>query len=350
MSSGKSWEACMKEKSMLENEIRHKRREARDTDLKGASQHVESIPDVRMRLRRLLRGHTAKIYAVHWSADSRRLVSASQDKSLFVWDTISAQKLIKINLESAWVMTCAYSPTGTMIASGGLDSVVSVYNVEMEYAKGESKAVQVLGGHESYVSCCRFLNPDGGKMITSSGDSKCRLFDVTNGAIISEFAGHSGDCMAISVGPNPNIFVSGACDGCAKVWDVRTGMCHQTFKSDDDNQHDINAVEFFPNGSTFAAAGDEGSCGLFDLRSDQCIQRYGGGERTANTSVAFSRSGRLLFAGSENCNVNIYDTLKGTRCGVIGAHDNRVSSISVPSDGSALCTSSWDGTIKVFTV
>ena len=35
-----------------------------------------------MRTRRTLRGHLAKIYAMHWSTDSRNLVSASQDGKL----------------------------------------------------------------------------------------------------------------------------------------------------------------------------------------------------------------------------------------------------------------------------
>ena len=35
--------------------------------------------------RKLLKGHYGKVYAMHWSGDSRRLVSASQDGKLIVW-------------------------------------------------------------------------------------------------------------------------------------------------------------------------------------------------------------------------------------------------------------------------
>ena len=67
-----------------------------------------------------------------------------------------------------------------------------------------------------------------------------------------------------------------------------------------------------------------------------------------NTSVAFSKSGRLLFVGSDNFNVNVFDTLKGERRGVIAAHDMRVSCVGVPRDGSCVATGSWDSIIKVF--
>lgn len=45
---------------------------------------------------------------------------------------------------------------------------------------------------------------------------------------------------SLSLGPNPNIFVSGACDATAKVWDIRTKRCVQTFIG---HESDINAVQ-----------------------------------------------------------------------------------------------------------
>lgn len=46
-----------------------------------------------MRTRRTLRGHLAKIYAMHWATDSRNLVSASQDGKLIVWDGYTTNKV-----------------------------------------------------------------------------------------------------------------------------------------------------------------------------------------------------------------------------------------------------------------
>lgn len=68
------------------------------------------------------------------------------------------------------------------------------------------------------------------------------------------------------------------------------------------------------------------------------------------TSVAFSISGRLLFAGYEDFNCNVWDTLKGERVGILAAHENRVSCLGISSDGMALCTGSWDSLLKVCTV
>ena len=40
----------------------------------------------RPKARRTLKGHLAKIYAMHWAEDKVSLVSASQDGKLLVWD------------------------------------------------------------------------------------------------------------------------------------------------------------------------------------------------------------------------------------------------------------------------
>lgn len=45
---------------------------------------------------------------------------------------------------------------------------------------------------------------------------------------------------SLSLEPNQNLFVSGACDATAKVWDIRTGKAVQTFIG---HESDINAVQ-----------------------------------------------------------------------------------------------------------
>ena len=46
--------------------------------------------------------------------------------------------------------------------------------------------------------------------------------------------------FSLSLGPNQNVFVSGACDASAKLWDLRTGRATQTFTG---HESDINAVQ-----------------------------------------------------------------------------------------------------------
>ena len=66
------------------------------------------------------------------------------------------------------------------------------------------------------------------------------------------------------------------------------------------------------------------------------------------TSVAHSSSGRFLFAGYDDFNCYVWDTLIGKQVGCLAGHDNRVSCLGVATDGMALCTGSWDSFLKLW--
>lgn len=107
-------------------------------------------------------------------------------------------------------------------------------------------------------------------------------------------------------------------------------------------------VSFFPNGDAFATGSDDASCRLFDIRADRELNTFTHDNILCGiTSVAFSISGRILFGGYDDWTCNVWDTLKGERVGVLTGHENRVSCLGVSSDGMALCTGSWDSTLRV---
>ncbi len=62
---------------------------------------------------------------------------------------------------------------------------------------------------------------------------------------------------------------------------------------------------------TFGTGSDDASCRLFDLRADRELMSYTHPSILCGiTSVAFSISGRYFFAGYDDFNCNVWDTLK----------------------------------------
>ena len=53
------------------------------------------------------------------------------------------------------------------------------------------------------------------------------LWDIESGQQSMSFNGHTGDVMSVSLGPDQNSFVSGACDSSAKV-NTTTIVCYAT--------------------------------------------------------------------------------------------------------------------------
>lgn len=109
----------------------------------------------------------------------RYLVSASQDGKLIVWDAYTTNKVHAIPLRSSWVMTCAYAPSGSYVACGGLDNICSIYSLKTR--EGNVRVSRELPGHTGYLSCCRFL--DDNQIVTSSGDMTWYVFFIHRNSI-----------------------------------------------------------------------------------------------------------------------------------------------------------------------
>lgn len=325
-----------------------------------------STPKVTSKIdkRRDLKGHFGKVYALHWAgAGSEQLCSVSQDGKLLVWNGNTTNKIEAIPLRSSWMMTCAFEQQeNAFVACGGLDNICSIYKLNSSEASGP-RAHKELAGHDGYLSCCRFM--EGGKIVTSSGDSTCRYWDIEGNKTILSFKEHKGDAMSVSPSPtNKNVFVSGSCDTECKLWDIREKDSVGSSYGDDNwrssftfagHESDVNATAFFPEGYSFGTGSDDASCRLFDTRCFQEVNCF----RTQSivcgiTSVAFSSSGRILFGGYDDYNCIGWDILKppsdgeSTSVAKLEKHDNRVSCVAVQSRGQALATGSWDSTIRIW--
>lgn len=341
--------AAEAEVASLKEQIENVRAQKKNTSMEAVSSSTGALREIRkpIKMRRTLKGHFGKVYAMHWAGDSQTVVSASQDGKLIIWNAQTTNKVQAVPLRSSWVMTCAFEQSkGNLIACGGLDNVCSIYNIQSQSAN--PRAQKELVAHDGYLSCCRFV--DEGHVITSSGDSSCIYWDVTSGDVLKTFTDHTGDVMSVAMSPeNSNIFVSGSVDTTARVWDLRIGKCVQTHKG---HESDINSVAFFPDGYAFGTGSDDSSCRLFDMRCYGEVNKFKNERITCGiTSVAFSKSGRLMFGGYDDFNTYVWDTLADesqTVYALQAPHENRVSCLGLNAKGDALCTGSWDTNLKIW--
>lgn len=146
-----------------------------------------------------------KVYSLDWTPERNRIVSASQDGRLIVWNALTSQKTHSIKLPCAWVMTCAFAPNGQSVACGGLDSVCSIFNLNSPTDKdGNLPVSRMLTGHKGYVSSCQYVPDEDNHLITGSGDKTCVLWDISTGLRTSVFggefqSGHTADVVRYAV-------------------------------------------------------------------------------------------------------------------------------------------------------
>jgi WD40 repeat protein/predicted Ser/Thr protein kinase len=116
-------------------------------------------------------GHEGIINAIAFDRDGGRLVSASSDHTVRLWETARGRCLRVFEGHTDEVFTAVFHPDGTRIASAGRDRAVWLWDPASDHEMAR------LPGHTSYVWSLAF-SPDGATLASGSGDSTVRLWDT----------------------------------------------------------------------------------------------------------------------------------------------------------------------------
>jgi WD40 repeat protein len=127
-------------------------------------------------------GHTASITSVAISPDGKLALSASQDRTVRLWDVKTGKELRRLIGHKLPVWSLAFAPDGTwaVTGSGGLDSPDNTVRI-WDIPSGKERLRLV--GHKQMVHCVA-VSPDGRRVLSGSGgtnESEVRLWDVATG-------------------------------------------------------------------------------------------------------------------------------------------------------------------------
>src|SRR5262249_19632466 len=77
---------------------------------------------------RTLVGHVGVVLGVAYSADGRRLASASRDGTVKLWDTMTGQEVLTLRGRANEVNGVAFSPDGYQIAGACGDGTIQIWD------------------------------------------------------------------------------------------------------------------------------------------------------------------------------------------------------------------------------
>src|SRR5262249_29959335 len=87
-----------------------------------------------------LQGHTALVWSVAFSADGTRIVSASGDKTVKVWNAQTGQETLTLKGHTDSVTSVCFSPDGKRIVSGSGDGTVKMWDARTGQERFSQKA------------------------------------------------------------------------------------------------------------------------------------------------------------------------------------------------------------------
>ena len=292
-------------------------------------------------LRDVLEGHTSDVTNIVFSPDGRTIASASWDCTLRLWDTSTRKPRKVFGKHTGSVNTVAFSPDGKTIASASR-GLIHLWNTKgvllrLWYAR-TGEHIENFIDHIDVVRTVVF-SPDG-KLLASGGyDSRLRLWDASTGYHIST---HRGGGSAVAFSPDgkllANAYGGNGIIGTIGLWDIQTGELRHVLEE----YHGLlTCIAFSPDGKTLVSSSQDAEIIFWDIPTTQRRQSLTTQHTGPVYSVAFSPDGKTLVSGSGDQTLRFWDPQTGAHKTTL-RYPDYVSAVAFSPDGRILAIG-WGG-------
>ncbi|MEH2069954.1 MAG: serine/threonine-protein kinase [Nostoc sp.] len=282
-------------------------------------------------LAKSLKGHSSDVNSVAFSPDGTTLGSASDDKTIKLWNLATKQEIRTLEGHSNWIWTIAFSPDSKTLASGSADKTIKLWNL------ATGKLIRTLQGHTDGVTSVSF-SPDG-KILASgsaSKDTKIRLWNLETGKLIRTLEGHANGVQAVVFSPDGKTLASGSWDKTIKLWNLGTGKLIRTLKG---NGGAILSVAFAPDGKTLASGSNDKTIKLWNVETGKLMHTLKGHNDKIN-SVAFLPSTPLnnitLVSGSSDKTIKLWNPVTGEKIRTLETGSGYIYAVAISPDGQTI--------------
>ena len=330
-----------------------------------------------------LYGHQNGFNGLAYTPDGARLVTASADGTVRVWDAASGQQLFIVPGSKGMIDSMALSQDGMRLFTSHSDGSLRLWNLTptgsqewqvitpawrgwfvrpsniyvTAYAPdnsgkdifkqwdlspaGAKELRSTTVEHGAQISAM-LSTPDLSRYVTLGADSIARVWDSATGAQLVSFA-FDGFAFGMDISPDGSQVALGNEDGKAAVWDLATGK--KLFDLAGHTAY-IRGVAFSLDGKQLATGSNDQTARIWDAANGKLLQTISDPVDPIML-VAYSPDGKRLLTGSGNLG-KVWDIQTGKQLLTLTGHSSTILGVAFSPDGSRIATGGLDGTSKVW--
>ncbi len=254
----------------------------------------------------VLTGHTNAVLDLKWTQDAGKIVSASADKTVAVWDANKGTRIRKCTEHTGCVNSVAVAG-GSKAAGGGLTSLFASVSDDRTVKVWDSRsrrAVQTLNHRFQLLAVA--LAADGKKVFAGGIDNNILVWDLAKGGEepADTYEGHAETVTGLSLSPDGKYLLSNAMDNTLRQWDVRpfvTGARQvQVFQGAlHGSDRNMLRCAWSHDGEMVSAGSSDRAVHVWDVPSGQELYYLPGHKGTVNEVVFHPKEPIIASASSD---------------------------------------------------
>ncbi|KAG5438598.1 hypothetical protein PCANB_002704 [Pneumocystis canis] len=169
----------------------------------------------------LINGDSEIITSLALVVEGTRLITASRSLMLRHYQIPSGNLIYSVRAHDAPIIVMESDITSTLIATGGAEGSVKVWDIKGGYITHQFK------GHGGVVSAIKFSKEIRERknkwlLATAADDCKIKVWDLVKNCCLSTFDGHISVIRGLDFSDDESILVSGSRDMILNLWDLNT--------------------------------------------------------------------------------------------------------------------------------
>ncbi|XP_069838180.1 transducin beta-like protein 3 [Dendropsophus ebraccatus] len=306
--------------------------------------------------------HTAPVSSMTFDPTSTLLATGGCDSTIKIWDVLKQYCTHNLKGSSGVVHLVQFHPdmSRLQLFSSSMDYKIRIWDLK------SSKCLCILETHYSAVTSLCF-SPDGDTMISSGRDKICTVWDLVTNTPKRTVPVYESVEVVLLLPNTPNLigrdqdttsllFITAGSKGILQVWDAVTSRClytqklpHTSQKSSDEegDEHSLTHCLLLPNQEEIVTVNAEHSIIMYDLHNLDLKKQFAGYNDEVLDVKFLGPSDSYIVVATNSPQIKVFE-LETSNCQILYGHTETVLALDVFKKGLMFASCAKDRTVRIW--